>query len=251
MSSNLSQIKKRIASLNDRKNVVRGIEAMDYLHHGHQVSIIIVTPLGGRFKIDTQFIGYDDDARRLYFSIPEMRIKEFEDFFVEQYWVSVTSFSEQGEGGMIRFRNRIEFIMTEPVRIFTLKVPAEAELYELRQEIRYRIDMKAHIALDKRRLEVEISDISSNGCRFNYTEPVPVFDIDREMLLIITNPFDQRQYTLSGIIRNFERSRGKQIYGLMYDEKGKEQSQNLLSALIFNGAKLVFSQSNKEAKSPE
>lgn len=240
MSSNLSQLKQRIASLNGRKNTVRGIFAMDHMQHGQEVAMEIITPIGRRLKVDSQLIGFDDQTRRIYFTLPELTPREFDDFLVEGYWAGITSVCEQGEGSLVRFKNRIENILTEPVQLMSILVPDEADIFELRQEMRYQIDMPGTIPLEHRQLQINICDISMSGCRVKFTELAPFFDVDSDIQVKLLNPENNQEFKLTGEVRNMRRLRGQQLYGIQFDKYGKQVSQQLLSLLIFNGSKLVF-----------
>lgn len=229
-----------------REKEVTGLCSMDFIDHGSDVSVEFQTPLGQRTRAETQFIGYDN-KRHIYYTLPTLPAKEVDLFLQPSFWVFVTTTSEKGEGAIVKFKTQIEFVINQPLPLMILKLPEKASLLQLRSEMRYQLNIKSKLLLDKRNMDVDIKNISVNGCGFNYRGIAPVFESGDIQTLEVICPNTKETFLLEGIIRNHRVHRGKQEYGLQFTEKGTQNCRVLLSRLVFNGAKLVFQKKGKKA----
>ncbi|MGI2258085.1 PilZ domain-containing protein [Shewanella sp. GXUN23E] len=223
----------------DREQPVSGLSAMDFIDHGSDVCIEFQTPLGQKTQIETQFIGYDN-KRHIYYSLPRMPPADMELYLQPQFWAFVTTTSERGEGAIVKFRTQIEFVITQPVSLLVLKLPEQAMLFQLRKEMRYQLNIKVALLMEKRKLEVELRNISANGCGFSYRGIAPVLESGAAYTIEVCCPNTKETFLLQGIIRNHRVHRGRQEYGLLFTGEGGKTGRSLLSKLVFNGAKLVF-----------
>ncbi|PKF50796.1 PilZ domain-containing protein [Enterovibrio nigricans] len=243
MNTNSTQSKKPPAKQKER--VVMGLQAMDFIQHGTEASLDIVTPLGQRLHFKANFIGFDDQ-QNIFFTMPKLSKGDYEEFFMEGFNVDIEGISEQGEGALIKFRTRIEHVIYRPVQLLVFPVPQQAKLVLLRNEIRYDLRLPSDIQLTNRKLRVILIDVSSGGCGFSYDAISPEFDVDQRIVLEVVNSANGDTYALSGAIKNGRKKRGKQTYGMVFDDPGKANCRRLLSVLIYDGTKYVFKNPKKE-----
>ncbi|WP_126167677.1 PilZ domain-containing protein [Shewanella khirikhana] len=243
MRSMTNQAKNKPKALysKDREKAVSGLMAMDHIDHGSEVSVEITTPLGQRLTANTHFIGYDN-KKHIFYSLPAMKPAEMDLYLQVGFWVFVTCISERAEGAIVKFKTCIDHVIRTPVGLMILKLPEQATLFQLRGEMRYQLNINGFLLTAQRRMEVALKDISMSGCCFSYQGIAPVFESGQEMTLEVASPDSGETFPLSGIIRNRRVHRGRQEYGLQFDDTGTGNCKKLLSRLIFDGAKLVFRQ---------
>ncbi|WP_283130949.1 flagellar brake protein [Enterovibrio norvegicus] len=228
-----------------REKVVMGLQAMDFIQHGTEASLEIVTPLGQRLNFKSNFIGFDDQ-QHIFFTMPKLSKGDYEMFFTQGFNVDIEGVSEKGEGALVRFRTRIEHVIYRPVSLIVFPVPQQAKLVLLRNEIRYDLRLPGDIQLSNRKLRVILTDVSSGGCGFAYDAISPEFDVGQKIVLEVINSTTQDTYALSGGVKNGRTKRGKQTYGMVFDEPGKANCRRLLSTLIYDGTKYVFKNPKKD-----
>ncbi|AMG32058.1 flagellar brake protein [Grimontia hollisae] len=224
---------------NQKERVIMGLQAMDFIQHGSEASLEVVTPLGQRLHFKSNFIGFDDQ-QHIFFTMPRLTRKEYDEFFTEGFNVDIEGISEHGEGALVRFRTRIEYVIYRPIQILVFPVPQQAKLIVLRNEVRYELNLPGDIQLSNRKLEVVLTDVSSGGCGFCFDAISPEFDIDQKIVLEVVNGSDGDIYALSGSVKNGRKKRGRQIYGMVFDEPGKANCRRLLKSLTYDGTKYIF-----------
>lgn len=237
MNTNSAHVRKPQARQKER--VIMGLQAMDFIQHGTEASMELVTPLGQRLNFKSNFIGFDDQ-HHIFFTMPRLTKKEYDEYFIEGFNVDIEGISEQGEGALVRFRTRIEYVIYRPIQILVFPVPQQAKLVVLRNEVRYELKLPGDIQLSNRKLRVTLTDVSSGGCGFCFDAISPEFDVDQKIVLEVVNNADGDTYALSGAVKNGRKKRGKQIYGMVFDEPGKANCRRLLSNLIYDGTTYVF-----------
>ena len=99
-----------------------GLQAMDFIQHGTEACLEVVTPLGLRLNFKANFIGFDEQ-QHIYFTLPSLSKSDYDDFFIEGFNVDIEGVSEKGEGALIRFRTRIKHVVYRPVQILVFTVP--------------------------------------------------------------------------------------------------------------------------------
>ena len=244
MNTQSTSTEKPSTKTKTKERVVMGQQAMDFIQHGTAASMEVVTPLGRRFNFKSNFIGFDDQ-QHIYFTLPKISKIEYEEFFVDGFNVDIEGISEQAEGTLVRFRSRIEHVIIRPVQVLVLSVPQEAKLALLRNELRYELQLSGDIQLSARKLNVLLTDVSAGGCGFTYDAISPVFEVAQKIVLEVSNTTTEDIYALSGAIKNGRKKRGRQIYGMIFDEPGKANCRRLLSTLVYDGTKYVFKNARK------
>ncbi|MBV7299277.1 PilZ domain-containing protein [Enterovibrio paralichthyis] len=243
MNTNTAATKKPPAR--QRERVIMGLQAMDFIQHGTEASLTIVTPLGQRLDFKSNFIGFDDQ-QHIFFTMPRLTKHEYEEFLVEGFNADIEGISEQGAGALVRFRTRIEHVVYRPVHLLVFPVPQQAKLVLLRNEVRYELRLPGDIQLASRKLRVVLTDVSSGGCGFSFDAISPEFDVDLKIVLEVVNGTSGDTYALSGAVKNCRKKRGRQNYGMVFDEPGKANCRRLLSNLIYDGTKYVFKNPKKD-----
>lgn len=228
-----------------KERVVMGLQAMDFIQHGTESELEIVTPLGQRLTFKSNFIGFDDQ-QHIFFTLPRLAKSEYDEFFIQGFNVDIKGISEEGEGALVCFRSRIAHVIFRPIQVLVFPVPQQAKLILLRNEVRYELRLPGDIQLSNRKLRVILTDVSSAGCGFTYEAISPVFDVDLRIVLEVTNTSTNDTYALSGSVKNGRNKRGRQIYGMVFDEPGKANCRRLLSTLIYDGTKYVFKNPKKD-----
>ncbi|WP_150138294.1 flagellar brake protein [Candidatus Enterovibrio escicola] len=237
MNTNAITAKKSLVRVKEK--IVMGLKVMDFIQHGTESSLEIVTPLGQRLNFKSNFIGFDEH-QHIFFTMPLLSRAEYVEFFMEGFNVNIEGISEQGEGALVRFRTRIEHIIYKPINLLVFTVPQQAKLVLLRNETRYELQLQGNIQLSNRKLRVVLTNVSSGGCGYSYEAISPDFDIDQRIVLEVINSTNKNAYALSGIVRNGKKKLGKQTYGIVYDDPGQVNCRRLLSALMYDGTKYVF-----------
>ncbi|CAG9001232.1 MAG: Cyclic di-GMP binding protein [Candidatus Celerinatantimonas neptuna] len=246
MKSLQDKLKNRYYSAKERQKAVPSLQALAYLQHGNYASIEITTPLGKRLKLITRFIGYSDDDCQLLFALPSnLSPKTFQEYFTAGRHVKVTVISEDGEGCLAQFNQQIKHIITKPMRLFSLELPAQAMLAELRQETRYRLNLPGELQYQNRRFEINLTDLSLHGCCFAISRLIESLQQDSSIRLSIQHPYNHQQYVLKGMIRNRRSAKGNSIYGVLLKEDKQANPQQLISALILHASRLSFPQDDQ------
>lgn len=227
-----------------KERTVMGIRAMDFILHGTESWLEIITPLGQRIRFKSNFIGFDEQ-QHIFFTLPNLSKTEYHQFFIEGFNVNVEGLLEKNEGALVCFRSQIEHVIYNPLMLLVLSVPKEAKLFLLRDELRYQLKLSAEIQLPTRKLAVVLTDVSPNGCGFRFNAISPVFEMAQNIVIEISNNVISDTYALSGAIKNSQKKRGRQIYGLAFDEPGKANCRRLLAALIYDGSKYIFKEKIK------
>ncbi|OOF28326.1 MULTISPECIES: PilZ domain-containing protein [Salinivibrio] len=222
-----------------REEAVIGLRAVGFLKHGTATHVQIKTPVGQIFSCQSTFIGFDGD-QRLFFTIPTRNIKQLNQFFVEGYRIAVDGVSDEGEGTKIRFASRISHIMMSPVAIMLVELPQQAKLIQQRKESRYELNVKGEIPLEKRRLSVNLTDISAGGCGFSFDAIAPVFEMKHQLAIQVRPSHGDDCFVLSGQVENRQQKWGMQRYGLSFDQSGLQHCRELIKRLVFDGSRYIF-----------
>ncbi|MDW2210703.1 PilZ domain-containing protein, partial [Vibrio sp. 2025] len=123
--------------------------------------------------------------------------------------------------------------------ILVLSLPNTMQVFQLRKEVRYEVNLKARVRLDEYRSECEIRDLSRSGCRFVTSPMSRPLQVGDRITLDLTMPSDGRMLApLNGRICNLQKSTHYARYGMEFDEVGKTNAKSLLSHLKFDGTKL-------------
>ncbi|WP_325892416.1 flagellar brake protein [Grimontia sp. NTOU-MAR1] len=243
MNTNSIQEKKPPARQKER--VIMGLHAMDFIQHGTEASLEVLTPLGQRLTFKSNFIGFNEQ-QHIFFTMPHLTKKEYDEFFIEGFNVDIEGVSEKGGGALVRFRTRIEHVVYKPIKLLVFSVPQQAKVVMLRNEVRYELSLPGDIQLPNRKLRVILTDVSSAGCGFSFDAISPEFDVDQRIVLEVVNNISGENYALSGVVKNSRKKRGKQNYGLVFDGPGKANCQRLQSKLFYDGTKYVFKSPQKD-----
>ncbi|ATF08883.1 flagellar brake protein [Candidatus Enterovibrio altilux] len=236
---NINSVPATKSPAKTREKVVMGLQAMDFIQHGTEASLEIVTPLGQKLNFKANFIGFDDQ-QHIFFTMPKLSKNKYNSFFIEGFNIDIEGIFEHGDGALVCFRTRIAHVIYQPVSILVFPVPQQAKLVLLRNEIRYELCLPGDIQLTNRKLRVVLTDVSSRGCGFSYEAMALDFDVDQRIVLEVRNSMTEDTYALSGKVKNGRTKRGKQTYGMVFNEPGKADCRRLLLTLIYNGTRYVF-----------
>ncbi len=215
-------------------------DAMAMVEHGSEVSLNVTTPVGTKFMTHSTFVGCHSNHTALV-EVPNISEEDLKFYFQEGFWVNIKAYSQRGEGAVIPFRSQILHRLGEPYPLLVLNLPNTMQVYQLRKEVRYEVNLKAHVRFETHRNECEIRDISRSGCRFvtsPMSRPLQIGDL---IWLDLVIPEENRMLApLNGRICNLQKSTHYSRYGVEFDDVGKTNAKRLLSNLKFDGTKLTL-----------
>ncbi len=230
-----SQIKKEPER---QASTLNSTDAMAMVEHGSEVTLNVTTPVGTKFITTSTFVGCHSNHTVLI-EVPNISDEDLRYYFQEGFWVNVKAYSQRGEGAVIPFRSQLVHRLGEPYPILVLNLPRTMQVYQLRKEVRYEVNLKAYVQLDGYRSECEIRDISRSGCRFVTSPMSRPLQVGDQISLDLAMPGDSRLLApLKGRICNLQKSTHYSRYGMEFDEAGKTNAKSLLSHLKFDGTKL-------------
>lgn len=213
-------------------------DAMAMVEHGSEVTLNVTTPVGTKFIITSTFVGCHSNHTALI-EVPNISDEDLKYYFQEGFWINVKAYSQRGEGAIIPFRAQLQHRLGEPYPILVLNLPNTMQVYQLRKEVRYEVNLSAHVRLDGHRNECEIRDISRSGCRFVTSPMSRPLQVGDRISLDLAMPGDNRLLApLNGRICNLQKSTHYSRYGVEFDDVGKTNAKSLLSHLKFDGTKL-------------
>lgn len=218
--------------------ILNSTDAMAMVEHGSEVSLNVTTPVGTKFITTSTFIGCHSNHTALV-ELPNISEEDLKFYFQEGFWINIKAYSQRGEGAIIPFRAQIQHRLGEPYPLLVLNLPNTMQVYQLRKEVRYEVNLKAHVRFETHRNECEIRDISRSGCRFvtsPMSRPLQIGDL---ISLDVNMLEDSRMLApLNGRICNLQKSTHYSRYGVEFDDVGKSNAKRLLSNLKFDGTKL-------------
>ncbi|MGR5238963.1 flagellar brake protein [Vibrio alfacsensis] len=213
-------------------------DAMAMVEHGSEVTLNVTTPVGIKCTTTSTFIGCHSNKTALI-EIPNISEEDLRFYFQEGFWINVKAFSHRGEGAIIPFRAQLRHRLGAPYPLLVLSLPNTMEVYQLRKEIRYEVNLRSRIQLNDYRCECEIRDLSHSGCRFVTSPMSRPLQVGEQVSLDLVMPGDGRILPpLKGRICNLQKSIHYARYGVEFDDVGKTNAKNLLSQLKFDGTKL-------------
>lgn len=219
-------------------STLNSTDAMAMVEHGSEVTLNVTTPVGTKFMTTSTFVGCHSNHTALI-EVPHISDDDLKYYFQEGFWVNVKAYSERGEGAVIPFRAQLQHRLGEPYPILVLNLPRTMEVYQLRKEVRYEVNLKAQLRFGGYRNECEIRDISRSGCRFITSPMSRPLQVDDEIFLDLIMPGGNRLLApLKGRVCNLQKSTHYSHYGMEFDDAGKTNAKNLLSHLKFDGTKL-------------
>lgn len=213
-------------------------DAMAMVEHGSEVTLNVTTPVGTKFITTSTFVGCHSNNTALI-EVPNISDEDLKFYFQEGFWINVKAYSHRGEGAVIPFKAQLQHRLGDPYPILVLNLPNTMQVFQLRKEVRYEVNLKARVRLDEYRSECEIRDLSRSGCRFVTSPMSRPLQVGDRITLDLTMPSDGRLLAaLNGRICNLQKSTHYARYGMEFDEVGKTNAKSLLSHLKFDGTKL-------------
>lgn len=221
-------------------STLNSTDAMGMVKHGSEVTLNVTTPVGTKFITTSLFIGCHSNNSALI-EIPNISDDDLKFYFQEGFWVNVKALSHRGEGAIIPFRAQIKHRLEEPFPVLVLTLPNTMQVYQLRKEVRYEVNLQAKVHLNDYKTDCEIRDLSKSGCRF-ITSPMSRQIQVGEMvsLNIVLGERGPMLAPLKGKVCNLQKSTHYARYGVQFDDFGKANAKNLLGQLKFNGTKLML-----------
>lgn len=226
--------------MNQSETTVNGVNALEMLEHGTEMTINVETPVGISCRYQTKFIGVHAGTL-LVIEIPRISRDEYNLFFREGFWMTIRTIATRGEGATLTFKAQIENVVNAPIAFFTVTSPRTMQLSPLRAEARFDVNLPAKIYRDSQQVECEIRDLSREGCAFIVPLLSPSFKTGNKVSLELTCTLsaDTPLGLLHGTICNSHRNKQYTKYGVRFDEDNIVMAKSLLSRLQFNGSKLV------------
>ncbi len=220
---------------------VKSSDAIAMVAHGSELTYNITTPVGIKYLGTSRFIGTQDESLILL-ELPEMTDGDRNYFFQAGFWINVRAISQRGEGALIHFRTQIQHLITEPISLAVLSLPARMQVEQLRKEARYDVSLSALGVSGSNRFECEIRDLSRGGCRMVTSPLIRQLTINESVKLQVKyegKPLKDIG-VLSGTICNQQNSQHYSKYGIAFDELGQQTVKKLLAKLKFDGTKLAL-----------
>ncbi len=219
-------------------STLNSTDAMAMVEHGSEVTLSVTTPVGTKFMTTSTFVGCHSNHTALI-EVPHISDDDLKYYFQEGFWLNVKAYSQRGEGAIIPFRAQLVHRLDEPYPILILDLPRTMQVYQLRKEVRYEVNLRAYVHLDGYRNECEIRDLSRSGCRFVTSPMSRPLQVGDEISLDLAISGGKRLLApLKGRVCNLQKSTHYSRYGMEFDDVGKENAKSLLSHLKFDGTKL-------------
>ncbi|AXB33928.1 flagellar brake protein [Vibrio campbellii] len=219
-------------------STLNSTDAMAMVEHGSEVTLNVTTPVGTKFITTSTFVGCHSNNTALI-EIPNISDEDLKFYFQEGFWINVKAYSHRGEGAVIPFRAQLKHRLGDPYPLLVLNLPNTMQVYQLRKEVRYEVNLRSRLQFEQYRAECEIRDLSKSGCRFVTSPMSRTLQVGDLVTLDITMPGNSRMLApLKGRICNLQKSVHYARYGVEFDDFGKANAKNLLSHLKFDGTKL-------------
>ncbi|WP_394246732.1 flagellar brake protein [Vibrio profundi] len=234
LSSNNTAIQQTVSTLNST-------DALAMVEHGSELTLNVTTPVGTKFLTTTHFVGSHSD-NCIIVEMPKVSADDLAFFFQEGFIMTVRALSHRGEGALVHFRSQIKHKLSDPFPLLIITIPSTMQVTQLRQEVRYEVNLDGKVLLGNQRTDCELRDLSKSGCRFvtsPTTRPIQVGD----QISIEIIPVTQRGpliAPLHGMVCNLQKSTHYARYGVKFDDLGKASAKSLLGKLKFDGTKLRF-----------
>ncbi|MDF2152658.1 flagellar brake protein [Vibrio sp. CAU 1672] len=221
--------------------VLNSTDAMAMVEHGSEVTLNVTTPVGTKYITTSTFVGCHSNNTALI-EIPNISDEDLRFYFQEGFWLSVKAYSHRGEGAVIPFRAQLQHRLGAPYPLLILALPNTMQVFQLRKETRYEVNLDARLHLSDYRTECEIRDLSRGGCRI-ITSPMsrPLQPQDKVSLDVVINQRGGPMLlALKGRICNIQKSVHHARYGIEFDDFGKANAKTLLGHLKFDGTRLTL-----------
>lgn len=239
MNQQLSQIKRRAMENRTRELSKPSLPGLMEISHGSEITLSVKTPVGRLYQVSSVFIG-TNGKDKLFIELPKVTKIERDQFFQLGYRMTIKAVSEKGEGALVNVRTKISCIITDPVPLLVVDIPPQIEVVQLRKEPRYNVNIEGKIVLPSRTLNVMLKDLSPSGCSFYIEANGPTIEINSELAIEVMHPRSEVIYLLSGKVCNHQPMGVNKQLGIEFDEAGQHAVRELMSKLIFDGAKLSF-----------
>ncbi|MCQ1059855.1 flagellar brake protein [Photobacterium sp. DNB23_23_1] len=239
MNQQLSQIKRRAMESRTRELSKPSLPGLMEVSHGSEITLSVKTPVGQLYQVSSVFIG-TNGKDKLFIELPKVTKIEREQFFQLGYRVTIKAVSEKGEGALVNVRTKLSHIITDPVPLLVVDIPPQINVVQLRKEPRYNVSLEGKIVLPNRVVHVVLKDLSSSGCSFYLEANGPTIEINSHLAIEIVHPSTELMYPLSGKVCNHQLMGGNKQLGIEFDDLGQQAVRELMSKLIFDGAKLSF-----------
>ncbi|PSU34658.1 flagellar brake protein [Photobacterium lutimaris] len=239
MSQQLSQIKRRAMESRTRELSKPSLPGLMEISHGSEITLSVKTPVGRLYQVSSVFIG-TNGKDKLFIELPKVTKSEREQFFQLGYRVTIKAVSEKGEGALVNVRTALSHVITDPVPLLVVDIPPQIDVVQLRKEPRYNVNLEGKIKLPNRVLNVVMKDLSVSGCSFCVEANGPIIEINSVLAIEVVHPRAKAIYPLSGKVCNHQQIGGNKQFGIEFDDLGQQAVRELMSKLIFDGAKLSF-----------
>ncbi|EDP60413.1 hypothetical protein AND4_05834 [Vibrio sp. AND4] len=221
-----------------QQNTLNSTDAMAMVEHGSEVTLNVTTPVGIKFSTKSTFVGCHSDSTALI-ELPKISDEDLKFYFQEGFWINVKTYSHRGEGAVIPFRAQLKHRLGAPYPLLVLSLPNTMQVYQLRKEVRYEVNLRSRLQFEQYRAECEIRDLSKSGCRFVTSPMSRTLQVGDLVTLDITIPGNNLTIApLKGKICNLQKSVHYARYGVKFDDFGEANAKNLLGHLKFDGTKL-------------
>ncbi len=213
---------------------IPGIVGISQLSHGTTAEVKIKSPIGQTLKTKMLFIGSNHD-NYLFFTLTTSSERKTLDFFSPGFVIEASMVPNKSHGTKYLFKSKIAHIILRPVKILVVEIPTKFLLTKLRSNTRFYVDLAGTVQLAQRSIQVNLYDISKGGFSFNYSSFGLKIPPSTELTVEIKNPYAKELYLLSGVVKSNAIIRGIQSCGLIFDDIGKENGEQLIKQLSYNG----------------
>lgn len=218
---------------------INSSDAIEMVSHGSEFIIKLTTPIGVRYVGKTKFVGRHSDSL-LLLELPDISDEDLKFFFQEGFRVDIKAISSKGEGSLIRFRSQVKHILKSPLPLLLISIPGIMKINQLREEVRYDVNLTAQVVTQSLKLECQVRDISKGGCRFITSPLAKHLEIGDRISISIVKPKKSKIELMpfAGIVCNLQRSTHHAKYGLKFDDSNLVRIKNMLESMKFDVAKL-------------
>mgnify|MGYP000244385151 CR=1 FL=1 len=186
-------------------------------------------------KFKSQYIGYQND-HALLFKMPSSTLAKHPELLNPSNIMTVRALSTQGEGAIVAFRSTILRHYAPPFAMLAASLPDKIQLYLLRHEPRFSLDLEASIKIREQTFEGGLEDISISGCCFCCCD-VPNVEIEDALTIVVSQAQNNQSFKFTGILRNIRKVNSMALLGISFDKNSLKDVEIMLQEFVLRGSR--------------
>ncbi|WP_448549217.1 PilZ domain-containing protein [Thalassotalea fusca] len=187
-------------------------------------------------KFKSQYIGYQVD-HALLFKMPSSTLAKHPELLNPSNIMTVRALSTQGEGAIIAFRSTILRHYAPPFAMLAASLPDKIQLYLLRHEPRFSLDLEANIKIGDQAFEGGLEDISISGCCFCCCD-VPNVEIEDSLTIVLSQAQNNKTFKFNGVLKNIRKVNNATFLGISFNKDSLKDVEIMLQEFVLRGSRV-------------